>query len=472
LTSTGSQLRSIRKMRRTNGSAPIITEVRATLALATPLAAANLAQMAMGFTDTVMVGHLGSVALAAAGLGGLLYFTTGFVLQGVISAVCPLAAHALGAGDDEAVSRIGGQGLAIAALLSVPLIIATACFSSLLLDFGYDPKLAREIGQFLAAIAWGAPALLGFGALRSLLAAFARTRPVMIVVLACVPANVSLNWILIYGHLGAPALGVAGAGIASAIVQWLMLGGLALHLGAMPNFAARRVFRNALKRYWGDFSDILRVGAPIGGLLTLEVGVFVAVGVLMGLIGANALGANQIALNIATITYMVPLGISQAATVRCAFELGAGRARAARRAGWVALGLGASFMAAAAIGLVTAPRAIIAMYLNVDAPANKDVVELALRLIVIAAAFQVFDGTQSVAAGILRGYKDTAVPMLLAGISYWGCGFVGGFILAFPLGYGASGLWWGLAFGLALAALLLCLRLGRFSRLANASAPT
>jgi len=441
----------------------ILAEVCATLQVAAPLVAANLAQMAMGFTGTVMVGHVGSVALAAAGLGGLLYFTTGFVLQGIISAVSLLAAHAFGAGDRAAAGRIARMGLILAILLSFALAAAAVRLRGLLLAFGYETALADEIGRFLSAVVWGAPALLAFAALRSLLAASARTRAVMIVLIGCVPANAALNWVLIYGHLGVPPLGVAGAGIASAIVCWLMFGGLALYTVAAPGFGGLWAFGAVRARDWRHVKDLLRLGMPIGGILALEVGAFVAAGVLMGLIGPDALGANQIVLNVATITYMVPMGLSQAVTVRCAFELGAQRPRDAWRAGLVALGLGATFMAAAAVMLWSVPRTIIAIYLDVGAAGNQGVVAIAMRLMIIAALFQVFDGTQTVAAGALRGHKDTATPMLIAGIGYWGIGFVGGWLLAFPLGYGAIGLWWGLALGLAVVAILLLIRLLRIS---------
>jgi len=448
---------------------PVRAEVRATLGVAAPLIAANLAQMAMGFTNTVMVGHLGSAALAAAGLGGLLYFTSGFVLQGVISAAAPLAAHALGAGDRAAAGRVGRLGLVFAVILSLPLAAAAINLRSMLLALGYETALTEEIGRFLGAVVWGAPAFLGFAALRNLLAALSHTRAVMTVLMCCVPANAALNWVLIYGHLGAPPLGVAGAGIASAIVQWLMFGGLALYITAMRSVRGFLAFggTRALDRH--DVKDLLRLGAPIGGILALEVGVFVAAGVLAGLIGADALGANQIVLNVASLTFMVPMGLSQAATVRCAFELGAQRPDGAWRAACVALALGVSFMVAAAIVLWSVPRAIIAIYLDVGAAANRDVVAIATRLMFIAALFQVFDGTQTVAAGALRGYKDTAIPMVIAGISYWGIGFVGGWLLAFPLGYGAIGLWWGLALGLAVVAILLGMRLFRLGRSTTSS---
>jgi len=443
---------------------PIRAEIRATLGVAAPLVAANLAQMALGFTNTVMVGRFGSAALAAAGLGGLLYFTSGFVLQGVISAAAPLAAHALGAGDRAAAGRVGRLGLVFAVVLSLPLAAAAIYLRSMLLALGYETALTDEIGRFLGAVVWGAPAFLGFAALRNLLAALSHTRAVMTVLMCCVPANAALNWVLIYGHLGAPPLGVAGAGIASAIVQWLMFGGLALYISAMRSVRTLLAFGRTRALDWHDVKDLLRLGAPIGGILALEVGVFVAAGVLVGLISADALGANQIVFNVASLTFMVPMGISQAATVRCAFELGAQRPDGAWLAARVALALGVSFMAAAAIVLWSAPRAIVAVYLDVDAAANHDVVAIATRLMFIAALFQVFDGTQTVAAGALRGYKDAAIPMVIAGIGYWGIGFVGGALLAFPLGYGAIGLWWGLALGLAVVAMLLGMRLFRLGR--------
>ncbi len=437
----------------------IEAELRATLALAAPLAAANLAQMAMGVTDMVMVGRLGAVPLAAAGLGAMLYFTGGVVLQGILSAVAPLAAHALGGGDRRAAGRIAGAGLALAVLLAVPFVAALTSLDRLLLALGYDHALAAEIGRFLQAIAWGGPAFLGFAVLRSLLAALSHTRAVMAVLLLCVAGNAGLNWVLIYGHLGAPALGMAGSGYASAINQWVILAGLALCTRMMPGIAGFHLLRSAFAPSWAAMANVLRLGLPIGGIMGVEVGVFLAAGVLMGLLGAAPLGAHQLVLNCAGISFMVPLGLGQAATVRVAYELGAGRAFAARRAAFVALALGIGFMGAMAVVLWTVPQAIIAAYIDISDPANRETVQIARRLLVIAALFQVFDGMQVIAAGALRGYRDTMVPMLLAGFGYWGAGFGGGWLLAFPLGFGPAGLWWGLALGLAVVAILLTVRL-------------
>ena len=434
-------------------------ELRATLALAAPLAAANLAQMAMGVTNTIMVGRLGAMPLAAAGLGGMLYFTGGIVLQGVLFAVAPLAAQALGAGDRGAAARIAGTGLVLAVVLSLPFVGALTVLHRLLLGLGYNARLASEIGQYLRALAWGGPAFLGFAVLRSLLAAFSYARAVMAVVLIGVASNAVLGWSLIFGHLGAAALGIVGSGYASAINQWLMLAGLALCIRAMPGAAGLGVMRAALVATRAEMGKILRLGLPIGAIRGIEAGVFLAAGIMMGLLGAMSLAAHQLVINCASITFMVPLGLSQAATVRVAYQIGTGDAIAARRAAFVALALGIAFMSGAAIVLSTLPRTIIGVYVDVADPANRELVQIARRLIAIAAIFQVFDGMQTIAAGALRGYKDVVVPLLLATFGYWGIGFVGGWVLAFPLGYGAVGLWCGLALGLASVALMLTVRL-------------
>ena len=444
---------------RSAAASEVGAELRATLALAAPLAAANLAQMAMGVTNTVMVGRLGAMPLAAAGLGGMLFFTIGVMLQGILFAVAPLAAHSLGGGDRGAAGRIAGAGLVLAVLLALPFVGALASLDQLLRMLGYDAGLATEIGRYLRALAWGGPAFLGFGVLRSLFAAVSHTRPVMAVLVICIASNALLNWSLIFGHLGAPALGVAGSGYASSVNQWLMLAGLALCTRFTPSLASLRVLRGALATSWIEIGNILRLGLPIGGLRAIEVGVFLAAGILIGLLRAAALGAHQLVINCASISFMVPLGLGQATTVRVAHELGAGRAFAARRAGFVALLLGIGFMSMAAVVLWAVPDAIIATYIDAADPANRRVVDVARRLIAIAAIFQVFDGMQVIAAGALRGYRDTLVPMVLATLGYWGAGFLGGWLLAFPLGYGVFGMWWGLALGLAVVAILLTLRL-------------
>jgi MATE family multidrug resistance protein len=442
----------------------ILSETRATLSLSLPLVAANLSQMAMSVIDTVMVGTLGAVPLAAVALGGGFYFTSVVICQGVLTAVAPLAAYEIGAGDRAAAGRIAGSGLVLAAIFVVPVIAAMSLGGGLLDLIGYDPALAGEIGRFLQAVCWGAPGFLGFAVLRSLLAALARPGAVMTVLALCVPANAGLNWILIFGHLGAPPLGLLGAACASAIVQWLMLLGLIAAVWALRRRDRAPRLRGERRQIGGDIRRILALGGPIGGLQALEIGVFVVSAAVVGLFGADALAAHQIAINYASITFMVPMGIAQAATVRVAAARGAGMSEAARHAAFVAYALGTSFMAASAIVIWVAPGAIVGAYVSASDPANRALVALALRFLAFAAAFQIVDGMQVVAAGALRGYEDTKIPMLFAGLGYWGIGFAGGWVLAFPLGLGPIGLWWGFVLGLTVVAALLTLRLRQQSR--------
>jgi len=440
-------------------SSSVVSEIRATLALAVPLAAANLSQMAMSVIDTVMVGKLGAVPLAAVALGGGFYFTTVVVCLGVLTAVAPLAAYAIGAGDRAAAGRIARSGLILAALLSLPIIGAMMEAHRLLDVIGYDAALSDEVGRFLHAVCWGAPGFLCFAVLRSLLAALNRTRGVMIVLVLCVPANAALNWVFIYGHLGMAPLGLTGAAIASATVQWLMLAGLVGVVWRLHRVGRAPALAGGGGEIVADFRRILRLGAPIGGLQALEIGVFVTAAAVVGLFGADALAAHQIAINYASITFMVPMGIGQAATVRVAAERGAGMVPAARRAAFVALVLGTGFMAVSAVIIWAVPHAIVAAYVSVGEPQNRALITLALRFLFFAGLFQVVDGMQVVAVGALRGYEDTVVPMLFAGIGYWGIGFIGGWALTFPFGLGPIGMWWGFVIGLAAVAMLLTLRL-------------
>jgi multidrug resistance protein, MATE family len=432
-------------------------EARATLAVAAPLAAANLAQTAMGFTNMVMVGSLGSAALAAAGLGTSLYFMIAMVCSGVLTAVAPLAAHAIGAHDSRRAGRIARQGLVLAAMLAFPVVTGLKLADRLLAMLGYNPALATEIGRFLGVIALAAPGFLGFAVLRSFLVAASHGSAVMAVLILCVPMNAALNWALIFGHWGAPALGIAGSGCSTALIQWLMFLSLAIYARLMPSLAQYRTGRSELR--FDEIGRILRLGLPIGGILGLEIGLFATTGIMMGLLGPDALGAHQLVMNSISVIFMIPLGIAQAATVRVAVGLGSGAPAAARRASFIAILLGVLYMAVMAVVLLAAPRTIAGIYVNIDAPANSGLVAIALKLFAVAAVFQIFDGVQAIAAGALRGYRDTTIPLLLAVIGYWGIGFAGGWLLAFPAGYGPIGLWSGWAVGLAAVALMLTLRL-------------
>jgi MATE family multidrug resistance protein len=312
------------------------------------------------------------------------------------------------------------SGPVLAALLAVPVVTTLMAVPRLLGALGYDAVLAGEIGRFLGAIAWAVPGFLGFAVLRSFLVAASHSRTVMIALVLCIPLNAGLNWILIFGRFGAPALGIAGSGCATAIIQWLMFAGLVLYVEVMPSLTQYRM--RPFSRHWDEIGQILRLGLPIGGILGLEIGVFATTGILMGLLGADALAAHQLVMNCISVIFMVPLGIAQAATVRVAVALGSGVPAAARRAGFVAIALGVAYMAIMAVCVVIAPRAIASIYVDIDTPANRGLAEVALQLLAIAALYQIFDGVQAIAAGALRGYRDTAIPLLLAVVGYWGVG--------------------------------------------------
>jgi MATE family multidrug resistance protein len=275
-------------------------------------------------------------------------------------------------------------------LLAVPVVAALLAANRLLVVLGYEPALAAEIGRFLGAIAWAAPGFLGFAVLRSFLVAASHSRTVMIALILCIPMNAGLNWILIFGHLRAPALGIAGSGCATAIIQWLMFTGFAIYALAAPSLAEYRM-RPSL-RGWNEIGRILRLSLPIGGILGLEIGVFATTGIQMGLLGADALGAHQLVMNCISVVFMVPLGIAQAATVRVAVALGSGAPAAARRAGIVALALGVAYMAIMAGLLLAVPRAIARIYVDIDAPANRGLIVIALYLLAIAAFFRFLMG--------------------------------------------------------------------------------
>jgi MATE family multidrug resistance protein len=434
---------------------PLAAEIRATLAVAAPLAGANLAQMAMQVTNTVMVGHLGAVPLAAAGLGAALYAMLLMTCQGVLTAVAPLAAHAVGADDHPSAGGVAGAGLVVAVALAAPVVAILTVVPRLLAGLGYDPALVTQIERFLSVIYWGAPAFLGIAVLRFLLVAIFRVRIVMLVSLLAVPLNALFNWVLIFGHCGAPALGISGSAAAAAAMSWLMLLYFACYLAVAQTGISVRIGRRA----WREIPRILRLGLPIGVTRALEIGLFVTTGVLMGVLGADALGAHQLVFNVAGVCFMVPLGLGQAATVRVAFQLGRGMPGGARRAAFVSLGLGVVFMIGAAVLLLTAPRMLIGLYLDLADPANRGLIVIALQLFFIAGLFQVFDGTQVIAIAALRGYRDTAVPMVIAALGYWAVGFAGGWVLAFPLGFGPVGLWSGLAVGIAVVAIGQTMRL-------------
>jgi len=432
-----------------------------TARLAAPLAISQLSQMAMGVTDTILLGSLGPDALAAGGLGANLFFVVVTLLQGVLTSVSVSVAHARGAQAEDRVPHIYWTGLVLALLLSVPAFVLLSFATPILAAFGEPGLLAHNIGEYAAVLRWAAPgSLIGIGLMRSFLPAIGAAKRLLWVSIAGIFINAFLNYGLIHGAFSLPRLGFLGSAAATTITVWITAIVLMALLHLRPRF---KHFVTATRPNVPLMGELFGIGWPVAITYGVESTLFLATGLMVGLLGEAQLAAHQIALNVASVAFMVPLAIGQAANVRVGFWSGAGQPLAARHAGFVALALGVGFMTMSGLVLILVPRAIVGLYLHLDDPANAATVSLAASLLGVAAIFQIVDGMQTVGSGCLRGLKDTRVPMMVAAFGYWGIGFPTGYTLAFHFGMGARGLWWGLAAGLASVALLMTLRFHRLS---------
>jgi MATE family multidrug resistance protein len=441
-------------------------ELRATIALAWPLILSNLTMALIQATDVVLMGWLGPQALAASALAINLTWPPIFLAFGVLTAASPMMATALGAKirSVREVRRTYRQSLWLAVAATVPAWVLLWNAESVIVALGQDPALARDAALFLKGYMWVILPWLVFQTLRNFIAALERPDWILAVSALGVLLNAVLGWALIFGRLGLPALGIFGGGLASSIVWSLMalvLIGVVLRDRQFRRF---HVFGRLWRPDWPRLGQLVRLGLPIGLAFTFEVTVFAAAVYLMGLIDADSVAAHAIALQIAVLSFMVPLGLSQAATVRVGRALGRGDAEAITRAGWTAFALGVAFMTVMALGMWIFPRELILLFLDDDG--NQRVIALAVSFVTVAAAFQIFDGAQVVAAGMLRGLHDTRVPMLIAVFGYWVVGIGVGIGLAFGAGWEGVGVWTGLASGLALVSVLLIWRWSRRDRLA------
>jgi multidrug resistance protein, MATE family len=437
-------------------------EFRAMSLLAAPLVLAQLAQNGMSVVDTLMVGRLGPRDLAGIALGGSTFTFVLILCMAVLFAVGPMVAQAHGARRPEDAARATRQGLWMALALSVPGVIVFLEAGPLLVLTGQDAVTAAVSADYLRAMAWGFPFALAFTALRGFLEGQGDTRPILIVAALGVGLNVVANEALMFGRLGLPRLGLVGTGYATSIVYAVMVLLIAAYLRA--RYRQFRVFAGMRQPDPGTLRELVRIGWPISFTLGFEVGLFWLTALLMGRFGDAALAGHQIALQSASTTFMVPLGISIATGVRVGQAAGRGDPNGVVRGGVAGITLSGLFMACAAALFWLEPDAVIGLYLPVHAPGNAAVVAFARRFLAIAAIFQVFDGTQVSASGALRGLKDTRVPMLLTLIAYWVVGVPVGVWLAFGTGAGSAGLWFGLVAGLGTAAALLASRFARLLR--------
>jgi multidrug resistance protein, MATE family len=427
-------------------------ELRRLLQLAGPIVVSQLGQIGMNTADTIMVGPLGAVPLAATGIGSALHSFGVILCTGIIFGMAPLVSQAYGAGDVHGCRRILVQGLWLAALVSVPVAYGSAIGGTITLLVGQEADVSALAGVYMRALAPGVLPLFLFTAFRQYLDAMDRPTPTMVITFLGLAINIAANRAFIYGIDGwIPAMGVEGTGWATTLVRWsmlaAMLGYVLLHRELRP-FAGVRLRAERLL-----LGRIGRIGTPVGAQFGLEVGLFSFAAVMMGWLGPLELAAHQVTINIAATTFMVALGTSMAGSIRVGQHIGAGRMDAMRRAVFATYLLVSAFMAACALLFVSVPASLIRLY-TPDAA----IIALGARLLVVAALFQLFDGAQVAGMSVLRGAADTRVPTIVAGIGYWLIGLPIAFWLAFRSALGAVGVWIGLSVGLAVVGLILLVR--------------
>jgi len=408
----------------------------------------------------MMLGRLSPEALAAGALGFNLFMPLFLFGIGLVSAASPIAASLVGADSTDLVGprRAAHQAFLSVVILVLPMWAILWNAQYILVAFGEEPGLAAQAGTYLHGYQWClAPAFLFFAA-RSVFAALRRTAPTLIAGLVGVAINAALNYLLIFGKLGFPAWGVFGSGLATSLSQLAMLGLLVAYSFFDPLLRRHRLFSGVWRLHWESFAQLWRLGAPTGAMIAVEIAIFASTVLVMGLIGKAALEAHAMVFQIASLAFMVPLGVSQAATVRVGHAYGARDAGQVSRAGWTAFWMVLAFMGTSAATMLLIPRFLLSGFIDVSAPANAQVVAFALSFVQIAALFQIFDGAQAVGAGMLRGVHDARLPMLIAFFGYWVVGAPIGIYLAFRTPLSGLGLWIGLAVGLAFVAVLLLSR--------------
>jgi len=436
-------------------------ELSETLKLAIPLALTQLGQIAMMTTDIAMIGRLGSEAMAAAALAHTVFFVSFTFGMGLVSAVAPLAAQAFGARNPHLIRRSLRVGMWAALLMSLPMMALLLRGEQILLMLGQAPTSAHLAQQYLLGLAWGMLPALWFMAIRGFMSAVNRPEPILWITLAAIPANAALVYVLLYGAFGLPELGLFGVGLASSIVN------LATFLAGLWFATRRRPFRkyHVLGHFWRTDWQLMRklviIGAPISISFLLEYGLFGAAGLLMGVISTTALAAHQIALQVAAILYMVPFGISMAATVRVGHAVGRGDAGGVRRAGYIATWLGIVLAAILTLAVIISRFGIAEVFLG---ESTDTTAELSATLLLVGSTLFIADAIQTIAAGALRGMNDTRIPLLFAVLSYWLIGFACACWLGFWTSWGAVGVWIGLSVGTAIFAVLLLLRFRALTR--------
>lgn len=451
-------------------STGLARELRAMLVLALPLILTQLMQILVHTTEVVLLGWLDARALAAASLAAALLHSGMMFGVGIASATAPLVAQAKGGRQPRRIRRVVRQGLWVTLAVMLPLMLVLWFVRPILAAMGQQAELLVMTEAYMRTALWGLPFAVGFIVLRSFAASFGRTRAILASAAAGTLLNVPLSWLLIFGGLGLPPLGIRGAGIAVAIIYALEFGVLLAYCLTTTPLRRYHVLARFWRPDWPIFREILRVGLPIGGAVVMETGLFAISTLFMGLIGTAQLAAHQIALQLASIAFMVPLGLSHATTIRVGLAVGGDDWPRAQLAGRVACALGLTFMAAMALLFASTARPLVGLFLDASTAEGAAATAFAIGFLHIAALFQLVDGLQVIGIANLRGLRDTAVPMWLAALGYWAVGFPISWLLGFHTPLAGTGIWIGLAFALATVAVTMVVRFERLTRRRIASA--
>ena len=438
-------------------------EIRTLLLLGWPIMVAQLAQCAMGFVDTLMAAQAGASDLAAIALGSSLWLPLFLAMGGILMATTPLVAHLIGANREQRTRQVLQQAVWIALALSLLGVILLRNPGPVLQILQLEADLEQTTRDYLDAISWGFPAFILYQVVRSYSEGFGKTHPVMRIAVLGVLCNIPFNYVLIFGKLGLPALGGVGCGYASALVMWIMLLTGIVYLLRSSRLQPLKLFRHWQSPKPAVILTFLRLGLPIGFALLIEVSMFCVLALILAPLGETVIAANQITISYTGMIFMVPLSIAMALTIRVGQLAGAGQTAAARHAATTGIIITLTIALLSSTLSLLLAESIVRLYTEQEV-----IITLAVTLISIAAVFQFSDALQVSAAGALRGYKDTAVPLLMVFIAYWLIGLPMGYLLGFtnilvgPLG--AAGLWYGLLIGLSAGAILLTARLIRIAR--------
>ncbi|MGR3323041.1 MAG: MATE family efflux transporter [Pseudooceanicola sp.] len=439
--------------------AAYLPHVRAILTLGLPLIGSHVAQFAVQMTDTFMLGWYDVEVLAGEVLGGTLFFILFITGSGFAWAVAPLVARAEAEGDTTEARRVTRMALWLSILYACATLPVMLLAEPLLIAMGQKPELAAIAADYLDIYAWGIFPALGVMVLKSHLSALERTRVVLWVTVAAVAVNAAVNHAFIFGNWGAPEMGVRGAALASLVVQVVSLAALMVYVHRVtPEHALFSRFWRADREAFGA---VFRLGWPIGLTTVAEVGLFAASSLMMGWLGAVPLAAHGIAIQVASLTFMIHLGLANTATIRAGRALGRRDAAGLRDGAWAVLALSGLAVLLTVILFLALPEWLVSLFVDPDDPDSAAVIATGAALIMAAALFQAVDAAQVVVLGLLRGLQDTRVPMVLAGISYWVVGVPCSYLLGFTLGWGGTGVWIGLAAGLAMAAITMSWRFWR-----------